>query len=244
MYLETLLSARGLQLTIAPNEMQAQTATTGGIEMSTVTQDNTDNSSKDQDRTQSPVLDNDKQNFSLTEDQDAELIATFRAKAKLACSKSCRCRCHGKLQLFQRSVRTKSLLGSWNIGYYKSTSVPAPDVVRCRCGGMSPWWVEFEPPWMLWSKALQISVSSNAAVGMHFTLRPVRVLLEDNVVWTMVWSSVHNVKVLIQAGIVCYPDDRMPCGIGLLEVRQRIHNVISWQIWTVTDWIIVYYCVR
>ncbi|KAM5362106.1 hypothetical protein ACJZ2D_012697 [Fusarium nematophilum] len=136
------------------------------------------------------------------------------------CPRECRCRCHSHQGRSRSASWAIPLLGSCMVSY-----LAAPDAAklsctdkRCERRGGSALNLSYNAPKWLWDGMLSFRASYSSTTGLRTALRPRRVLVPGDQVFTFLNSpsSAFYVSIVKQA-IMIYPDDAVIGIGGILE---------------------------
>ncbi|KAF5010229.1 hypothetical protein FDECE_3588 [Fusarium decemcellulare] len=135
-------------------------------------------------------------------------VTTIQPLGSRRCERDCQCRCHWSRQ-YNSGAWIRPLLGSWLVKYNA-----AEGSCRIKCGTNAGVELEYQLPRWLWTGVLAFQACQGPSLTC--SLRPSRTLSYANDIWTiMEVPSVFRDE--IKEGLVLFPDDRNPHGIGLIE---------------------------
>lgn len=161
---------------------------------------------------QSPVFDN--------ESVRLRAVVPFSQSAQTT---SCQCRCHFFQSQYRSSGWTQSVLGSWLVRCNRMPKQECSDPT-CLCIGSTSLKLEYQVPKWLLLKTFRVFASYSSITGIGCSLRPVRLLASNSVVWSILKRSRQEVqKAVVTYGI--YPHDADFSGQGVLEVRSNTRQV-------------------
>lgn len=143
--------------------------------------------------------------------------------AQTAQTASCKCRCHFSQSLYRNSGWTQSVLGSWLVRCKGMPKQECSDPT-CLCIGSTSLKLEYQVPKWLLLKTYRVFALYSSITGISCSLRPVRFLPSDSVVWPVLRRSRQAVqKAVVTYGI--HPHDADILGEGVLEVCSNIRQV-------------------
>lgn len=158
----------------------------------------------------------------VLEDELVRIQAVVSTR-KTAQTASCQCRCHFSRSQYRNSGWTQSVLGSWLVRCNRMPKQECSDPT-CLCVGSTSLKLEYQVPKWLLLKTFRVFASYSSIAGISCSLRPVRLLTSNSLIWPILKGSRQAVqKAVVTYGI--HPHDADSSGEGVLEVCSNTRQV-------------------
>lgn len=152
---------------------------------------------------------------------NSDMIA-FKAKLSMRgrCKSPCPCHCHGvPTSTFTTARWARNLVGSLFVSYDRlplfGSSVACTEA-DCKGNTQTSTNFTYQFPTWLCSRYISLQAAFNSSVG--FSLRPVRMLANDDVIWHTTINERAVLREFIKNKSLIFPDDCASDGLTLLEV--------------------------